>query len=119
MMTVLTRWLAAPVVLAFAACASAPTPQAPLQAATAAASAAEAVGAKDTPRAKFHLQLALEQIEAAKKLMQAGDNAAARRALERAEADATLAKALAEEQTTIREAHEAHDKLDELRQEAL
>jgi hypothetical protein len=72
--------------------------------------AAEEVGAAHSPQAAFHLQLAKEQFEHARRLTSPSDLPAAKRLLQRAEADADLALALARENTDKVEAQAALDK---------
>jgi hypothetical protein len=57
--------------------------------------AAREVGAARVPDAQLHVKLAEEQVQRADKLMKDGDNEEAKRALDRAKADADLAVALA------------------------
>jgi hypothetical protein len=72
--------------------------------------AAEEVGAAHSPQAALYLQLAKEQFEHARKLTSPDDLPAATRLLQRAEADADLALALARENTDKVEAQAALDK---------
>src|SRR3954468_8537371 len=100
------------------ACASIPAPQERLVASQAAIRAAEEVGANDVPAAALHLQLAREQTDNAKKLMQQGDNHRAEYSLLRAEADAELALQLAKEAPARAEAQAALDKVQALKQKS-
>lgn len=101
------------------ACATTPPPQAELTKAAGQVTAAEALDAERVPQARLHLELAREQIARAEQLIEDGDNDEARRAITRASADAELARALAVEDTTRREAEEAQTRLDQLRKEAM
>ena len=110
----------APLVLsAAAACATTPAPQGALTDAKSAVAAAEAVDAKSHAKAKLHLKLANDQIALAERKIEDGDNEAAKNALERAEADAQLAKSLAEAKKLRAEVEEAESRLDDLRKETL
>lgn len=60
--------------------------------------AAQQVNAQEVPNAALYLQLAREQSARAEALMQAGDNREAQHLFERAQADAELALALAQEE---------------------
>ena len=72
--------------------------------------AAEEVGAAHSPQAALYLQLAKEEFEHARKLTSPDDLPAGTRLLQRAEADADLALALARENTDKVEAQAALDK---------
>jgi hypothetical protein len=100
------------------ACASIPAPQERLVASQAAIRAAEEVGANQVPAASLHLQLAREQTEHAKKLMDQGDNRRAEYSLLRAESDAELALQLAKEAPARAEAQAALDRVQDLKQKA-
>ena len=93
-------------------------PQARLTASQAALRAAETVGADKVPPAALHLQLAREQIEKAEALVKVGDNCGADRLLQRAEADAELAVALAQEAPLRDQAQQALDKLEEFKRKS-
>lgn len=97
------------------ACGGAAVPQEALTAAQASVKGAEVGGAKDDPKAQLHLKLANEQIEQAKKLIADGDNEEAARVIERAQADADLALALAEQGKALRQAKEADEQLGKLK----
>jgi hypothetical protein len=77
------------------ACGSAPKPTDALVNTQASLRAAREVGAGQVPDAQLHVKLAEEQVQRADKLMKDGDNEEAKRALDRAKADADLAVALA------------------------
>ena len=82
-------------VLICGACAGVPKPTDQLVDAQSALRAASALGAEKVPQAELHSQLAKEQIAQASKLMEDDENAAAKRVLLRAKADAELAVAIA------------------------
>ena len=100
-----------------AGCASGPTFHQSSEASTSAIRAAEEVGAPNVPRASLYLQLAKEELEAAKKLADKGEKEQAVSLLLRAEADAELAVALSHEQTEKTEAAQAIEKARQLRQD--
>jgi hypothetical protein len=77
------------------ACAATTLPQQQLMDTQAAITTAEELDAAQNADAKLHLQFANDQLEAAKKLMEDGDDDEARRMLDRASADADLALTLA------------------------
>ncbi|HEY6561065.1 MAG TPA: DUF4398 domain-containing protein [Polyangiaceae bacterium] len=98
------------------ACGGGPKPQAQASQSQAAISAAEAVGAQNFPKAALHLKMARDQVKTAELLMADGDNDEANLVLQRAEADAELALALAREEKVRAEAREELKKVDELRE---
>jgi hypothetical protein len=100
------------------ACASAPEPKERVASSRAAMRSAEEMGARHVPAAALHLQLANEQADFAKALIQKGDNERAGWVLMRAEADAELALALARESSLRAEAHQAMDKVRALKQQS-
>lgn len=77
-------------------------------------SAAEAVGAKENPRAALHLKLAKDQMKGAEALLREGDEKEARLVLERATADAELALAMTRTAETQVEAQRALQELQNL-----
>lgn len=83
--------------------------------ATGAVRSAEAVGADEVPQASLHLQLAREQIAAAEKLNEEGEEDQAKSMLARAAADAELALLLSNEQSQKDEADAAMKRVTELR----
>ena len=97
------------------ACASVPPPTEKMTTAEAAIRGASELGAPKVPRAGLHLQLAQEQVDKAKRLMQDGYHAKAGLALQRAQADAELAIAISKENTAIEEAKEAQATVQKLR----
>jgi hypothetical protein len=78
----------------------------------AAVRAATELGAKGTPAAAEHLQMAKDRMEKADALSQKGDNAAAKRLLEEAKADAELAVLLTREQQAETNAQSAQHERD-------
>jgi len=86
---------------------------------TSAIRAAEEAGAATVPQASLHLQLAREELEAAKKLSEKGDKEEARSMLMRAEADAELAIDLSHKDTERAEAREAVERVRQLRKDNL
>jgi hypothetical protein len=84
---------------------------------TAAIRSAEELGAPNVPQASLHLQLAKEEVDAATKLNEAGDDEEARSLLLRAEADAELAIALSRVAADKAEAQAAMDRVRKLQSE--
>lgn len=80
-----------------AGCASQPAPTDQVASSLAAVRGAEEIGAMKVPEAALHVKLAQEQIERAKRLMNAGENARAQDVAVRAYQDAELAIAIARE----------------------
>jgi glycerol-3-phosphate dehydrogenase len=99
------------------ACGGAAIPQDSLTAAQADVKGAEVGGAADNPQAALHLKLAKDQIEAAQKQIKDGDNEAAARTLDRAQADAELALSLAKEAKAQGDATDATEQVGKLRKE--
>jgi hypothetical protein len=97
------------------ACGGAAVPQEALSAAQASVKGAEVGGANEDPKAQLHLKLANEQIEKAKKLIADDDNEEAARVIDRAQADADLALALAQQGEALRKAKEADEQLGKLK----
>lgn len=95
-------------------CASAPPTQR-IEASTSAIRAAQELGAERVPTAALHLQLAKEQSEHAKKLIEDGKHEEATLLLMRAEADADLAVALARADVEGKKASEAQNRVQELK----
>jgi hypothetical protein len=73
--------------------------------------AAERVGADEVPNASLYLQLAREQSARAEVLMQSGKHREAQRLFQRAEADAELALALAQEEPLRQDAQRLREQL--------
>jgi hypothetical protein len=101
--------------LLIAGCASGPIPTQKIADAGAAIRAAREVGAQDLPAAALHLKLAQDQLESANKLVKDGENIRATLILQRAEADAELAVALAREARQRSDAAQAREKLKSIR----
>lgn len=99
------------------ACASAQMPTAELTETKSAVRAAEAVGVEDAPQARLYLEKANNQIERAQELVDEGDEEEARRTLARAQYDAELALALAEENRVREELEEAQKTINELKRQ--
>lgn len=102
-----------------AGCGGAAVPVGTRTAAVAAIESAEVVGASEEPQASLHLELAREQLAEAEELIDRGDNERARRILERAEADAELAIALARYGTLREQAREATRHIQDMREQLL
>ncbi|NLE88878.1 MAG: DUF4398 domain-containing protein [Myxococcales bacterium] len=100
--------------LGVGACGGAAVPHAQITSAEASVRAAEVGGAQGVPKAELHLKHARDQIEAAKRLIEEGENERALYVLKRAEADAELALALAEEQQSRRDAEGALKRIQQL-----
>jgi Domain of unknown function (DUF4398) len=98
------------------ACGGAAIPQDQMTASQAAIRAAEVGGEPGDPQAALLVKKAKDQVEEAKKLIEDGDNHRAEMVLLRAEADAELALALAQELATRGEADTAQKQVQELRQ---
>lgn len=99
------------------ACGGAAVPQDSLTAAQADVKGAEVGGAADNPQAALHLKLAKDQIAVAQQDIANGDNEAAARTLDRAQADAELALALAKEAKAQGDASDASEQVGKLRKE--
>ena len=106
----------AAVLAAFAACASSPKPESQIASSEGAIRGASEAGAKNVPQATLHLRLAQEQRATALQLIANGENGRAKYVLERSEADAELALALAREANAKAEAGEASEKVQDLQQ---
>lgn len=100
------------------ACASTPAPEQLSVDTAASIRSAQELDARDHPEAALHLELARRGYDDAKELMKDGENAAATKRLERAEADAELAIVLAKANTARREATRELDRVRELKEEA-
>lgn len=98
------------------ACGGAAIPQDQMTASQAAIRAAEVGGEPGDPQAALLVKKAKDQVEEAKKLIEDGNNHRAEMVLMRAEADAELALALAQELATRSEADTAQKQVQELRQ---
>ena len=100
-----------------AACGGAAVPQDALTAAQADVKGAEVGGAADNPQAALHLKQAKDQIDKAQQEIKDGDNEAAARTLDRAQADAELALSLAKEAKAQGDASDASEQVGKLRKE--
>lgn len=90
-----------------AGCASTPTPRQEHTQASGSLRAAEAIGADRHARASVYLRNARDKVRRAERLMDEGDNAEARRVLERAHLDAELAIALTQAADAREDARQA------------
>ena len=106
----------ASVALMLAGCATTAVPHELMASSQGAIRAAEEIGAEKVPSAALHLQLAKEQADRANTCIKDGDNLRARYILQRAEADADLALALAREAPLRAEAQKAVDELQAVKQ---
>lgn len=102
---------------ALAGCGGAQLNQAKLSEAQAAVRAAEEVGAPQNPKAELYLQFARDEMAAAKRMADDGDQENSTLLLDRAKADAELALQLARTEQEQQKAREAWDKVKELRKE--
>lgn len=75
---------------------------------------AEAIGAGEIPQASLHLKLASDQYTAAKRLIEDGENARAKLVLERAHADAEVARQIAQMEATRKQADAAERQIQKL-----
>ncbi len=107
-----------PALVLVAACGGAELNQARVTDAQAAVLAAEQVGAGAQPKAALHLQLAKEQIEAAKRLAADGDGTNSNLLLERAKVDAELALQLARTEHEQESARQAWEKIRDLQKQS-
>jgi hypothetical protein len=96
------------------ACGGAQPPQAQMTAAQSSIRAAEVGGAEDVPKGKLHLKYARDQVTEAEKLIAEKEYEAADRVLQRAEADAKYALALAQHNEARLESQEMLEQIDEL-----
>ena len=99
---------------AFAGCANVPLRT---EASTSGIRTAEEAGAANVPQASLHLQLAKEELEAAKNWAARGEKEKAKSMLQRAEADAELAVALSHQDAEKSEAQAAVARARQLRQD--
>ena len=103
--------------LLLAACGGAAIPQEQLTSSKSTISVAQAEGAPDEPQAALHLKLAQEQVAKAEALIADGDNEEAAKLIDRAQADADLAVALAKEAQAKKQAMETLEQLERLKKE--
>jgi hypothetical protein len=111
-MTVLTRMLALGMLVA--ACGGARTLPANYAPTEAAISAADAVGARNEPRAALHLKMARDQLVQAQALAQDGKQDEARLMLDRARTDAEVALMVTREVSARADAERAGREVDGL-----
>lgn len=95
----------------FSGCATVPLQT---EASTSGIRAAEEAGAAEVPQASLHLQLAKEELEAARRLSANGEKEQAKSMLLRAEADAELAISLSRKDAEISEAKAAVERVHQL-----
>jgi hypothetical protein len=100
--------------LLIVACGGAAIPQEQLTSSKATISVAQVEGAPNEPKAQLHLKLAQEQVAKAEALIADGDNEEAAQIIERAQADADLAVALAKEAKAKKEAQATMEQLEQL-----
>ncbi len=100
------------------ACGAGAVPTNEVSSAKAAVQSAEAVGARNEPKAALHLKMARDQMRQAEALINSNDIDEAKMALQRAETDARLSLVLTHEADARRKAQQALKRLDELKQEA-
>ncbi|HEY8945861.1 MAG TPA: DUF4398 domain-containing protein [Polyangiaceae bacterium] len=106
---------AALVTVAFTAgCGSSALPPAKFTDTKAAISAAEAVGAPNSPQGALHLKLAKDQLKNAEALIEEDEHEQARLVLERARADAELARLITEREQEQLQANQAMERVREL-----
>lgn len=116
----MVRMLSVPAVacvvwLAGSGCGGALAPTTQRTDAIAAVQSAREVGAESTPHASFHLALADDELGAGNALLEEGRMTPAKRAFECARADAELAMALQREAAVRAQAVEAHENIDDQR----
>jgi Domain of unknown function (DUF4398) len=92
-----------------------PEPKDAMAQSEAAVRGASEVGAEKVPEASLQLKFARDEIQEAKKLIDAGDNKRAAFVLQRAKADAELALMMAKTATTQSEARQAQEQIGELK----
>jgi hypothetical protein len=95
-----------------------PASVASLSSARGAVRAAQEVGAEEVPRAALHLKHARDQIAAAERMLEDGQDVPAQRMFMRAEADAEVALALARHAAAESEAEQAATRLSAARRAA-
>jgi hypothetical protein len=104
-----TVWTFAAALALVVGCGSVPKPEARLSSDEGAIRGAEEAGANGVPEAALHVKLAQEQREQAQKEIANGDNHRAAKLLERSEADAELALALARQAAATTDASKARE----------
>jgi hypothetical protein len=103
--------------LLLAGCGGAPPPVDQLATTQAAIRAAQEAGAAEDPQGKLHLKLAQEQVDKGKAFMDDDENERAALLLQRAEADAQLAHALAKKRASAEKAVEAVEDVQKLQKD--
>ncbi|HEY2733207.1 MAG TPA: DUF4398 domain-containing protein [Polyangiales bacterium] len=98
-MNIIHKSFAIGLVAAGMGCATATLPTEQLSTTEASVRAAEELGAQSVPKAELHLRLAKEEVAAARKFADNGDEDLGKMQLARAKADAELAVALSREAT--------------------
>jgi hypothetical protein len=98
-------------IVAVSACASHEAPTKQLADSEAAVRTATVLGARDTPDAALHLDLAKDRLAKAKSLSARGESDSAKLLLEEAKADAELAVALTREEQAETDARNAQQEL--------
>jgi hypothetical protein len=111
--------LAALVAAPLMACAGAPRPEARIASTEGAIRGAQEAGARNVPAATLYLKLAEEQRQSALGLVKDGDNHRAEMLLERSEADANLAIAMARAASAEHDAQAEDHKIEELKEKAV
>lgn len=79
--------------------------------------AAQSMGADEVPRARMFLSYATDQMRDADRALKAGNTTQAKRLLVRAQADAELALALAQERELSQQVRQIDNRIQQLRQE--
>ena len=107
----------AAVLLGLGGCAGSGLDQQRLVDTQAAVTAIEELGESEDPDVSLHLKYARDQLAAARRLADDGEDEDANRMLERAQADAELALAMARTERSRDEAREAWAEVEELRKQ--
>jgi len=107
-MNIMHKSLALGVIAAGIGCGSASLPTERLSSTEASVRAAQELGAQNEPRAQLHLRLATEELAAARKFAENGDDDLGTQQLDRAKADAELAVALTREASARQELQSAN-----------
>jgi len=102
-MNIMQKSLVIGIVAAGIGCGAGSLPTERVSSTEASVRAAQEVGAQKVPRAQLHLRLATEELAAARKFAENGDDDLGTQQLDRAKADAELAVALSREATAQRE----------------
>jgi len=118
MKTMITGLMAALAAILVVGCGSAQVSQQRLTDTQSALQAADRVGAQNDPQASLYLTYAKEQMESAETLIADDEVERAEMMLERAEVDAELAMAMAQEAEVRREVEQTLERIDTLRTQA-